>query len=265
MRKQCIVLLWVTGAISCIAPLSANAAPSAAKQAESLVTQGDTFRNNGQMDQALWAYRQAAKVGNAKGALAAGQILCDAGGKDHGRRRILEFSEGVADLFQAATNRMPEACAKLSNVLQKGTDVQTNLVAAYAWMDLAAQKDDSYKVKLDQLVIQMNPGDVQQAQDLAQQYSHGHWPTDLVRPVDDGDPRLSIKGITVGGRVKMVVLNRVTFTEGDTQDVIPAGPGPHPANSSLSVTCREIGNDYVLVSVAGESHLKLLSSAKLLE
>lgn len=240
-------------------------APAARKDAEKLVAQGDNFRNNGQMTEALWSYRQAAKAGSVNGAFAAGKMLCQAVTNSHGRERILERAEGIGDLFQAATNQLPQACAEMSSVLQHGRGVPPNLVAAYAWMELAAEKDPSYKKSLDQLVVQMNPDDVQPAQALAQEYAKGHWPTDLVRPVDDGDPRLKIKGITVGGREKLVVLNRVTFTEGDTLDVKPEGAPQQPAGGDLTITCLEIGNDYVLVSVAGESHLKLLSSAGLLE
>lgn len=252
------------GSAAVAAPASSSPVTVTNKEADKLVVQGDAFRNNGQMTEALWAYRQAAKAGSPKGAFAAGKILFQTVQASRGRERILELAEGLGDFFRAATNRLPQACAEMSNVLQHGPGVQPNLVAAYAWMELAADKDPSYKKQLDLLVVQMNPDDVQQAQVLAHEYAKGHWPTDLVRPVDEGDPRLKIKGITVGGREKMVILNRVTFTEGDTQDVRPEG-APHPAGGDLTITCQEIGPDYVLVSVAGESHLKLLSSAGLLE
>ena len=267
MKPQVLWFLTVTaGLASATAVSAAPASPATTKDADKLVAQGDTFRSSGQMTEALWAYRQAAKAGSIQGAFVAGKMLCDSARNGHGRERILDASEGLSDLFKAATNRVPQACAELSSVLQHGRGIQPNVVAAYAWMEIAAEKDHSYKKQLDQLVVEMKPEDVQQAQDLARQYAKGHWPTDLARPVDDGDPRLKIKGITVGGRSAMVILNRVTFTEGDTMDVVPENtPQQHPAAGSLTVTCMEIGADYVLVSVAGESHLKLLSSAKLLE
>lgn len=259
----CLLMTAAAGSLSLASP--PPSASAASKDAEKLVAQGDAFRDHGQMTEALWAYRQAAKAGSVNGAFAAGKMLCEAVQNCHGRERILERAEGIGDLFRAATNQLPQACAELSSVLQHGRGVPPNLVAAYAWMELAAEKDPSYKKGLDQLVVQMNPDDVQQAQVLAQKYAKGHWPTDLVRPVDDGDPRLKIKGITVGGREKLVDLNRVTFAEGDTLDVKPEGAPQQPTGGDLIVTCLEIGNDYVLVSVAGESHLKLLSSAGLLE
>lgn len=263
--KRCIIWL-LASAIGSVAIPSVTAAPpppATSKDAEKLVTQGDSLRSKGQMTEALWAYRQAAKAGNVKGAFAAGEMLYNAAHNSQGRERILDLSEGLCDLFRAATNRLPQACAEMSGALRHGVGVQTNMVAAYAWMELAAEQDRSFKSELDQLVIEMTPEQVQQAQDLAYQYSKGHWPTNQARPVDDGDPRLKIKGITEGGRSSMVIVNRVTFTEGDTLDVAPEGVR-RPAGGSLTVTCMEIGPDYVLVSVAGESHLKLLSSSKLL-
>lgn len=266
INMKWFIFCLLVAVVGSTALASAAAAPSATNNAvASLVAQGNTFRDNGRLTEALWAYRQAAKAGSPEGAFAAGKILCDSGCTSHGRERILDLAECISDLFQAATNHLPQACAELSGLLRKGVGVNTNFVTAYAWLELAADKDHSYTAQLDQLVVQMTPGEVQQAQELASQYAHGHWPADLVRPVDSGDRRLQIKGITVGGREKMVILNRVTFTEGDTLDVTPEKSPQQPANASLTVTCKEIGPDYVLVTVAGESHLKLLSSASLLE
>jgi hypothetical protein len=244
---------------------AASASTPQNQQAASFFAQGNTFRDHGQLTEALGAYRQAVKAGSSEAAFDAGKILCDDASTSHGRERVLNLAEGVADLFQAATNHLPQACAELSDVLQKGVGVNTNFIAAYAWLELAAEKDHSYAAQLDQLVVQMSPDEIQQAQDLARQYARGLWPVDLVRPVDAGDRRLEVKGITLGGREKMVILNRVTFTEGDTLEVTPEKSPQSPATPTLTVTCKEIGPDYVLVSVAGETHLKLLSSVSLLD
>jgi len=260
-----LVLPLLVAVLGSVTVVSAAPAAPATNNAAAMLSQGNSFRDNGRMTEAVWAYRQAAKAGSAEGALNAGKMLCDDALKSRGRQRILDLSEGVADLFQAATNRLPQACAELSGVLRNGIGVNKNLTAAYAWMLLAAKKDNSFAPQLDQLVVQMNPDDVQQAQVLADQYARGRWPTDLVRPVDNGDQRFEIKGITVGGREKMVILNRVTFTEGDTQDVAPEKHSPQSAAVPVTITCKEIGPDYVLVSVAGETHLKLLSSASLID
>jgi len=235
------------------------------KEAGEMLIQGNDFRANGKVNEAIWAYRQAAKSGNLQAIFAAGELLCSPLNSSHGRQHILDISEGLSDLFEAATNRLPQACATLSMMLQHGTLVESNRLAAYAWMKIAADQDRTFKKQLDQLTTQLPANELQKALTLANQYVKGHWPTDLFHTVDRDDPRLKVKGLSKGGHTVLVVLNRVTFTEGDTFNVTPEN-APHSATAGkLAVTCLEIGTDYVLVSVAGESHLKLLSAAKLLE
>jgi hypothetical protein len=242
------------------------AAPKAAagRAADELLAKANTCRDAGDLILALSLYRQAASAGNPQGALAAGQMLCQAGAASAGRERILKVSEGLNDLYAAATNRLPQACAELAGILQNGRGVQTNLIYAYAWMELAAASNRCYQASLDQMAVRMTPAQIQAAQGLAADYLLGHWPKELVPPVDDGDPRLRVQGITAGAGGPMVIVNDATFSEGDTQDVAPLKTAPHPATGKLTVTCLEIGNNYVLLSVAGENHLKLLSDARLL-
>lgn len=229
--------------------------------ADKLVQEGDTFLKRGQTSGALWAYRQAAKAGSVKGAFAAGNLLLRQGAASRGRGRILQLAEGLGDLFFAATNGNARACARLADALENGLGAKTNLVAAYAWLELAANRDAAFKPELDRLVVQLDPDEVLRAQAQARDYAHGHWPTRLVRPVDQGDPRLKIQGLTRSGRHPLVIVNDVTLAKGDTVSVRPVNQ-PRSA-ARLAITCREIGPDYVLLSVAGESHLKLLSTARL--
>lgn len=255
----------IAGLLPIIAVAAKPPVSAADKEAEKLLAEGNDFRSGGKINEAVWAYRQAAKAGNLKAACAAGELLCGPLNTSRGQQRILDVSEGLSDLFVAATNRLPQACDALSGLLQHGTLVESNLVAAYAWMKIAADQDRAFKKQLDQLAAQIPSDELPEATALANRYAKGHWPANLFRPVDRDDPRLKIKGITKGGRMLMVVLNRVTFTEGDTLNVAPDSASRSALNGKLTVTCMEIGPDYVLVSIAGESHLKLLSATKLLE
>ncbi|HEV2435044.1 MAG TPA: hypothetical protein VG077_03525 [Verrucomicrobiae bacterium] len=231
--------------------------------ASELAQEGDAFRSRGQLSSALWAYRQAARAGDRKSAFMAGDILFKQGQASSGRERILQLSEGLGDLYLAATHGDARACADLSSALENGIGVQTNLVFAYAWLELAAKRDPSFKPALDRLVVQLAPGDVRRAQVLAQKYADGQWPTDLVQPVDQGDARLRIQGISGNGRQALVIINNVSFAPGDSA-IVQIASRPHSsANDQLSITCLQIGDDYVLVSIAGESRLKLLSNAPL--
>lgn len=232
------------------------------READKLLKEGDSFREHGQLSGALWAYRQAAKAGSAAGAFAAGDLLLEQGRAARGRERILQLAEGLDDLFCAATNHDARACAELSDALENGVGVETNLVAAYAWMKLAADWDAAFKPQLDRLVVLLDPGQIRQAQDWERGYARGRWPANLVHPVDQGDPRLKLQGVSNNGRKSLVIVNDVTLAPGDTADVTPIGHSG-VRGEKLSITCRKIGEDYVLLSIAGETHWKLLSTAPL--
>lgn len=239
--------------------LSAVAGQPAFKESDSLVAQGEAFQNAGQTGEALAAYRQAAKAGNVKGAFAAGEILITQGQAGNRRDQVLKLSEGIGYLFVAATNRQPQACARIADVFQSGIGIQTNLVGAYAWLKYAAQLTPRYKADLDRLVVQLKPDDVVRAQVMADEFAAGHWPDRIISPVDEGDPRLSIQGVSVSNRGTLVILNGSTITAGDTVDIFPAKRPKHIATERLTVSCFEIGDDYMLLAVAGEPNLKMLT------
>lgn len=234
------------------------------KESANLVAEGKTLLQNDQPTDALWSFRKAAKVGNVEGAFAAGNLLLQQARSSSGRDRILKFSESIGFLFFAATNHSAPACAALSVALQNGIGVQSNLVAAYAWMKMAVQFDPAFKSSLDRLVIRLEPGDVHQAQDLADEYRLGRWSDGLVRPVDEQDARLAVQGFSLGGRKSLVVVNSTTFAVGDTQEVYAiTGSNKRTAANRLTVRCLEIGADYVLVAIGDEANLKLLSISQI--
>lgn len=259
LAEVMIVACILAVVCGCGAVLSGCSRQSTDKGSEKFVAQGDAFRRAGKLTEALWSYRQAAKAGNVRGAFAAGELLITQGQADRGRDRVLKLSEGLGYLFFAATNHHPEACAGLAHALQNGIGVQTNLVAAYAWLSLAAIYDKVFGADLDRLVVQLEPGDVLQAQKIAAQYSSGRWPEGVTRPVFQGDSRLAIQGLSVSGNGSLIVLNGGTLTVGERINVLSIKSPKHPAAERLAVSCCEIGADYALVSVAGEPNLKMLS------
>lgn len=237
--------------------------PAADKEPNQLVADGNNFISHGQKVEALWAYRQAAKAGNVEGAFAAGDLLLNQAKNGSGRERILKCYEGFQYLFFAATNHHPQACVKLSEAFKNGTGIPTNLVAAYAWLKYAGQLDHAVHLDLDGLVVRLEPGEVRQAQDMAHELQLGHWPANVAQPVEEGDSRFIVQGITVSSRGPLVVVNNETIAPGDTVEVRPANHLKSMAADKLVITCREAGSDYVLIAIAGESNLKLLSTERL--
>lgn len=250
----CIVSLWGT-------LISATGQQSDKKESDNVVAQGKAFQKGGKMDEALRAYKQAARAGNVSGAFAAGELLYAQGQLKAGRERLLDLSEGLEYLFIAATNHQPQACARLAEALQNGILVQTNRVCAYAWLEVAAKFSPAFTTDLDRLVVQLEPAEILQAQKAGREYISGHWPVHLIRPLVQGDPRLQIQGVSVSGQETSIILNGDTVMVGESVNVLPV---PKPAGKSgkkLAVRCQEIGADYALVTVAGEPNLKLLPIA----
>lgn len=261
-NSRLVGLICLAGAWGALAPVQVQSAATKVvkDEAAQLVTDGDAFRKNDQINEALWAYTQAAKAGSPKGAFAAGAMLVSQGQDGIGRERLLKFSEGLNFLFLAATNRQAEACAAISAAYQNGVGVHTNLVNAYAWLQVAAQYAPSYKKDLDQLVIQLEPVDVQKAQQLGRDYLTGNWPPYLMRQIDRGDAKLKIQGISRVGREPLLIVNGVTVGVHDTVEVKPADKPKSTPADKLTVTCRELGSDYVLFEIAGEPRLKLMAT-----
>jgi hypothetical protein len=240
--------------------IASMAQPATSEEAVKLVSVGKEFLSQGQNFQALWAFRQAAKAGNVDGAFQAGELLLKQARNSRGSEQIIISSECIGWLFLAATNQHPYACAELSTVLENGIGIQTNLIAAYAWLKLASQIDSSMTPELDRLVVHLNPADIHVAQDLSHEYQLGHWPADLVRPVDRQDARFKVQGVTVNRLKPMVILNNVTFATGDSGQVRPTNSTGRAAGERLSIKCLGIGDDYVLITIAGEPNLKVLST-----
>ena len=242
--------------------LPASSAPPANAAGDTLVAEGHAFVSHGKLDAALWAYRQAANAGNIEGTFAAGEVLLIQGQSSGGRERVLKLSEGLGYIYRAATNRHAQACAELSNVLQSGIGVQTNLIDAYAWLSVAAQRDPAFRADLDKLVVRFDPDEILQAQRIARDYSSGHWPAPVARPVDQGDDRLKIQGMTLNARGALIILNGVTLALGETGQISPTNCPKQSSANRLTVSCYAIAQDHALIAVAGEPNLKLLAINK---
>jgi hypothetical protein len=140
--------------------------------------------------------------------------------------------------------------------------VQTNRIAACVWLKLAHEADGSVPLAtLDPLAIRMAAEELDAAQAQARHYRTGHWPTHITTPIKEGDSRLRITGITTGVR-NSVMINRVTFQGGDsaTVTITDAKPASNSQSAAtVQLSCVEIGSDFVLLQVAGESELRLLA------
>ncbi len=231
-------------------------------ESDKLVAQGEIFEQSGKISDALRVYAQAAKTGNANAAFDAGELLFKQGRAKTGREGLLDLSAGLGYLFIAATNHQPQACARLAEAFQNGIVVQTNLVCAYAWLEVAAHSASAFSADMDRLVVQLEPAEILQAQTLGREYITGRWPAQIVPPLDQGDSRLQIQGVSYYAQGALIILNGDTLAVGESINVLPAGKLAGKSKQKLTVSCRKIGADYALVAVAGETNLKLLPIEK---
>ena len=97
----------------------------------------------------------------------------------------------------------------------------------------------------------MDAGAIHPARSLAAQFKAGHWQAPTARAIPEGDPRLKLGGITVGGKVPLAVINGKTLSEGESA-TIAVKPG------TLTIKCLKIEKNSVLIAVDGEDVPRLL-------
>ncbi|MEY4388277.1 MAG: hypothetical protein RLY20_3560 [Verrucomicrobiota bacterium] len=232
------------------------------KAGDDLIFCGAKLEREGQAESALQLYGQAAAVGNREGAFRAGHLGLERAIQAKGKARILGLDMAFRYLHQAATNGHPDACLHLAQALRDGSEITKDLTQAYAWMVTAQKFDPSIPITvLDQFVVDLDAAALQEAQVISRRWLSGNWPERVTPRIIEGDSRLKISGGFRGAKIG-VLINRKTFMLGDSAFVTPvttAPKGSKNAPAELEITCTAIGPDFVLISIAGETDLRLLS------
>lgn len=228
-----------------------------------LVDRGREFQLAGKPAVALQFYRQAMLAGNPEGAFQSGCLGSEVAETSGGRLKLLKQSAALNDFYRAATNGHAGACVKISTAFQKGKGASASLTHAYLWLKIARDMNPATSMQeLDELAIRLTPLELQEAQLQARHYLAGAWPRSVAPGLVEGDTRLRINGLSTGAR-STVMINGVTFREGDSAPVAPlrsgAGDGKADQTATLQISCTSIGSDYVLVQVGDETDLRLLS------
>ena len=210
------------------------------------ITLGEKLAANHRPADALAWYRKAAAKGSVEADFRIGDMLlhgASAAGADQCIR--VNAAEGVRRTFSAATNLHPRACRNMSQAFQHGLAVKTNLVEAYAWLFLSAERNASAgRVELSSLALRMETRDIQEGQKLVKQFKNRHWPDLVLNKTVAITPGLRLDGITTGGSA-LAVINRRTLEAGESASIPVKG-------GTLVVKCLKIAEDSVLIEVAGE-------------
>ena len=139
----------------------------------------------------------------------------------------------------------------MSCVLENGIGLGTNLVEAYAWLEVYARSNSAAaRSDMDRLALRMSLQEIRESHALAERFLNRQWPHHVVRKFSEADLALKLNGITVGP-VSLAIINGQTLEEGDSI-TLPAKDG------TARVNCVKITQDSVLIAVEGEDEPRVL-------
>lgn len=213
----------------------------------------DTLSHNFKKAEALQWYRKAAEQGLVEAKSRLGEILLFGDfGIPASENVQANPSEGIRWTFEAAKNFNAKACLNMSKALQNGVGVSTNLIEAYAWLQLYAEREPILgRTWLNQLALKLDTQSIQEAQTQVAEFKSGHWPAISPRKIPEGDPRLKLEGIMFGSKVALAIINGRTLAEGESADILLK-------KDTLKIKCVQIKQDSVLVAIVGEDQPRWL-------
>lgn len=213
----------------------------------------DTLSFNFKSADALEWYRKAAHQGSVAAKSRLGEMLMfGATGIPSSQSVKANPTEGIRWTFEAATNRDTKAFLNMSKALQNGIGVSTNLIEAYAWLQLYSENASTLgQFWLNQLALKLDVQSLQKAQTMAGQFKTGNWPTLSARSLAEGDSRLKLGGV-IEGKPSLAIINGKSLTEGESI-TIKLKDGP------LKIECLQIKQDAVLISIEGENEPRWLT------
>jgi hypothetical protein len=155
---------------------------------------------NQMMAEAAKWYRKAAEQGNLEAQFQLGDILINGARCSNPSQRVAPSPmEGVHWTFVAATNFHVGACRNMAFALENGAGVSTNMVEAYAWMELFARSNAvSARPIMDRMALRMSLQETRQSHILAERFMDRQWPHYVAHKPAEVDLTLKLTGITIG-------------------------------------------------------------------
>ncbi len=217
------------------------------------VSLADTLAFNFKSADAMNWYRKAANQGLVEAKSRLGEMLLFGRvGIPYKQSVLPNPTECIRWTFEAATNLNAKACLNMSKALENGIGVSTNLVAAYAWLQLYSDSDAILgRILLNQLALKLDTQSIREAQTMAAEFKSGHWPAISPRRIPEGDPRLKLEGIMFGSKVALATINGKTLAEGESVNIFLK-------KDTLKIKCVQIKQDSVLILIDGEDQPRWL-------
>ena len=210
-----------------------------AGDAQAQVILGKALEPHQKWAEALAWFREAATQGNADGQYELGHMLLYSSPTN----RV----EGLQWTYLAATHDQALAMFDMSEALRLGSGTVTNMIAAYAWMELFSETPSGVlgRVQMNEMALTMSTSDLQRAQSLAAEFKTGHWQRPVLRIIPEDDPHFRLTGVASGMKEKLAIIDGKTFSEGQSSKV--------RVNAlTITVKCLKIEKDSALVMIDGE-------------
>lgn len=215
----------------------------------------DAYLTHFKSADALRWYKAAAKQKSVEGEYQVGNLLLFGRfGIPQEQRVAAEPTDGFRWTYLAATTGHREARRNMAKALQSGLGCSTNLIEAYAWLALLADAGDIVgRVEMNNLALKLDVSQIQEAQELVQQFKNGQWPKRSIQKASKPDLGLKLNGLTPRGQKPLAIINGKTLAEGETVNV-------KLKNGTVNIKCLKINEDSVLITVEGEDEPRLLNS-----
>lgn len=194
------------------------------------------------LNAAKW-YRKSAVQGNVDGQYALGTMLLSGFSKVP-----KEPAQGARMILLAANQNNALAQIRAGDLYTDGTIVKKDFAESYKWFSLAIKEQWAFKIKLDQVSLQMSQEEIAEGKRRAAGFKPQK-PSPML-------PEFKLQGITGKGKSRLAMVNGHSLAIGEDATANIDG-------EAYRFRCLEIGDDFTSVQVAGESHPRklVLSSA----
>ncbi len=213
----------------------------------------DAYLSKNQSVNALGWYEAAAKQNSIEGEYQLGNLLLFGRfGIPKDQSVIAKPTEGLKWNYLAATNGHHGAWRNMAKALQSGIGCSTNLVEAYSWLALLADKGDiTGRVEMNNLALKLSTEEITHGKLLADEMKAGNWPQLAIAKPTTHPVQLVLRSVSGPQSNRLAIINKSILAENDTTAFKING-------QIVKITCLKISDDGVLIKVEGEDEPRWL-------
>ena len=209
----------------------------------------DACNGSFRYEEAVHWYQLAAEQGLASAQRELGRILQSGRSAFAGRSPQVPADPVLAVKWftQAAAQRDTQAMTALGQCYEQGRGVRADPVQAFKWYSLAADKGDILAgIHRRQLVLKLTPDQLQEGDQLVKAARGGSDLVPSARLVG-----IELKGISGSKQRRLALINNETFAAGESSNI-------KVGNQPVLITCHQIEEDSVIISVGGATGMARL-------